>query len=124
MERPIETMKRKPFKAALAVILAALTLQGCTAGAQADMEKLCGHWVSTEGKPDVVIHNDGGDCKVTLMSKSGRQRRLKPQTFVLMEDGGKLFIDTGYRVGVSYDERADVLTFSPYGDYVRKEAAQ
>lgn len=117
-------MKRKRFKAALTTAVVALTLQGCTAWPQADMERLCGHWVSTEGKPDVVIRNDGGDCKVTLMSKSGRQRRLKPQTFILLEEGGTMFIDTGYRVGVSYDEGTDVLTFSPYGDYVRKEAAQ
>ena len=41
-----------------------------------------------------------------------------------MEDGGNLFIDTGYRVGVSYDENTDVLTFSPYGDYKRKGAVQ
>ena len=117
-------MKRKRFKAALAVAVAALTLQGCTAWPQADMERLCGHWESTEGKPDVVIRNDGGTHKVTLMSKGGRQRKLKPQTFVLMEDGGNLFIDTGYRVGVSYDENTDVLTFSPYGDYKRKGAVQ
>ena len=103
-------MKRKRFKAALAVAVATLTLQGCTAWPQADMERLCGHWESTEGKPDVVIR--------------GRQRRLKPQTFVLMEDGGNLFIDTGYRVSVSYDENTDVLTFSPYGDYKRKGAVQ
>ena len=117
-------MKRKRFKAALAAAVAALALQGCTAWPQADMERLCGHWESTEGKPDVVIRNDGGPHKMTLMSKGGRQRKLKPQTFVLMEDGGNLFIDTGYRVGVSYDENTDVLTFSPYGDYKRKGAVQ
>ena len=65
-------MKRKRFKAALAVAVAALTLQGCTAWPQADMERLCGHWESTEGKPDVVIRNDGGTHKVTLMSKGER----------------------------------------------------
>lgn len=117
-------MKRKRFKVALAVAVAALTLQGCTAWPQADMERLCGHWESTEGKPDVVIRNDGGIHKVTLMSKGGKQRKLKPQTFVLMEDGGNMFIDTGYRIGVSYNENTDVLTFPPYGDYKRKGAAQ
>ena len=117
-------MKRKRFKAAMAAAVAALTLQGCTAWPQADMERLCGHWESTEGKPDVVIRNDGGTHKVTLMSKGGRQRRLKPQTFVLMEDGGNMFIDTGYRIGVSYNENTDVLTFPPYGDYKRKGAVQ
>ena len=58
------------------------------------------------------------------MSKGGKQRKLKPQTFVLMEDGGNMFIDTGYRIGVSYNENTDVLTFPPYGDYKRKGAVQ
>ena len=43
MKRQVKTMKRKRFKAALAVAVAALTLQGCTAWPQADMERLCGH---------------------------------------------------------------------------------
>ena len=124
MKRQAKTMKRKRFKAAMAAAVAALTLQGCTAWPQADMERLCGHWESTEGKPDVVIRNDGGTHKVTLMSKGGKQRKLKPQTFVLMEDGGNMFIDTGYRIGVSYNENTDVLTFPPYGDYKRKGAVQ
>ena len=32
-----------------------------------------------------------------------------------------MFINTGYRIDVSYNEATDVLTFSPNGDYVRKE---
>ena len=32
-----------------------------------------------------------------------------------------LFINTGYRIDIAYNEAADVLTFSPNGDYVRKE---
>ncbi len=117
-------MKRKRFKAVFAAAVAALALQGCTTGPQTDMERMCGHWESTEGRPDVIIRNDDGTHKVTLMSKGGRQRKLKPQTFVLMEDGGNMFIDTGYRIGVSYNENTDVLTFPPYGDYIRKEAVQ
>ena len=32
---------------------------------------------------------------------------------------GNLFMDTGFRIDVSYNEATDVLTFSPNGDYVR-----
>ena len=124
MKRQSKTMKRKRFKAVFAAAVAALALQGCTTGPQTDMERMCGHWESTEGRPDVIIRNDDGTHKVTLMSKGGRQRKLKPQTFVLMEDGGNMFIDTGYRIGVSYNENTDVLTSPPYGDYIRKEAVQ
>ena len=51
--------------------------------------------------------------KVTVFSRSGRTRRLKPQTYLLVEENGNLFVNTGYRVDVSYNEasgRADILT--------------
>ena len=32
---------------------------------------------------------------------------------------GNLFMNTGFRIDVSYNEATDVLTFSPNGDYVR-----
>lgn len=34
---------------------------------------------------------------------------------------GNLFINTGYRIDIAYNEATDVLTFSPHGDYVRAE---
>ena len=30
-----------------------------------------------------------------------------------------VFMNTGFRIDVSYNEATDVLTFSPNGDYVR-----
>ena len=30
-----------------------------------------------------------------------------------------LFMNTGFRIDVAYNEETDVLTFSPNGDYVR-----
>ena len=59
--------------------------------------------------------------KVTVFARSGRMRALKPKTYLLVEENGNLFINTGYRIDVSYNEVTDVLTFSPNGDYVRKE---
>ncbi len=110
--------------AACLVGMAALILQGCS-----DMRKkdapdrnhLCGSWTSVEGKPDVLIYKDGESFKVTVFSRSGKSRILKPQTFLLVEEGGNLFINTGYRIDIAYNEAADILTFSPNGDYVRTE---
>ena len=48
-------------------------------------------------------------------------RRLRPLTYLLVEENGNLFINTGYRIDVAYNEAADILTFSPNGDNVRKE---
>ena len=56
-----------------------------------------------------------------VFSRSGKTRVLKPRTYLLVEENGNLFINTGYRIDVSYNEETDVLTFSPHGDYVRNE---
>ena len=37
----------------------------------------------------------------------------------MQEENGNLFMNTGFRIDVSYNEATDVLTFSPGGDYVR-----
>ena len=37
----------------------------------------------------------------------------------MQEENGNLFINTGFRIDVSYNKATDILTFSPNGDYVR-----
>ena len=58
-------------------------------------------------------------CDVTVFRRSGLRRKLKPETYLLQEENGNLFMNTGFRIDVSYNEATDVLTFSPNGDYVR-----
>ena len=98
--------------------LASMILQACT-----EMEDtrtlLCGNWESVEGKPDVLIYKEGEAYKVTVFKRSGLRRKLKPETYLLQEENGNLFINTGFRIDVSYNEATDILTFSPNGDYVR-----
>lgn len=115
---------RQLLKLALCLIgVASLVLQGwADMNGRTDRDKLCGSWSSVEGKPDVLIYKEGESYKVTVFSRSGKMRRLKPQTYLLVEENGNLFINTGYRIDVSYNEATDVLTFSPSGDYVRKES--
>ena len=72
-------------------------------------------------KPDVLIYKEGDAYKVTVFARSGKARKLRPETYLLVEENGNLFINTGYRIDIAYNEAADVLTFSPNGDYVRKE---
>lgn len=116
-------MRNRQFMklAACLVGMASLMLQGCSEMKSTDCDKLCGSWTSVEGKPDVLVFKEGGAYKVTVFSRSGRTRRLKPQTYLLVQENGNLFINTGYRIDVSYNEATDVLTFSPNGDYVRTE---
>lgn len=98
--------------------LAGIMLQACTEVKTADRDKLCGNWESVEGKPDVLIYRESEAYKVTVFKRKGT-RRLKPVTYLLQEENGNLFIHTGFRIDVSYNEAADVLTFSPNGDYTR-----
>ena len=94
--------------------MAAMVLQSCMEANGTDCDRLCGSWSSVEGKSDVLVYKEGGAYKVTVFSRSGKTRVLKPRTYLLVEENG-------YRIDVSYNEATDVLTFSPHGDYVRNE---
>ena len=98
--------------------LAVMVLQSCeTVDNRRNL--LCGNWESVEGKPDVLIYKEGEAYKVTVFKRSGIRRKLKPETYLLQEENGNLFMNTGFRIDVAYNEASDVLTFSPNGDYVR-----
>lgn len=82
-------------------------------------DKLPGYWVSVEGKPDVWIYREANTYKVAVSKRSGISRTLKPEVFLLKEENGNLFIDTGFRIGIAYNEETDILTISAHGDYYR-----
>lgn len=105
--------------AGYALALSSLLLTACGEAEQTDLDKLCGNWVSVGRKPDVLIFKEGRQYKVTVFKKSGVSRKPKPETFLLVEENGNLFINTGYRIDLAYNEETDVLTFSPHGDYTR-----
>ena len=113
-------MRNKPLmRLAVCLIgMAALVLQSCADGGT-DCDRLCGSWTSVDGKPDVLVYKEGEAYKVTVFKRSGIRRRLKPETYLLQEENGNLFMNTGFRIDVAYNEATDVLTFSPNGDYVR-----
>ena len=98
--------------------LAVMVLQSCDV-AENRRDLLCGNWESVEGKPDVLIYKEGEAYKGTVFKRSGIRRKLKPETYLLQEENGNLFMNTGFRIDVAYNEASDVLTFSPNGDYVR-----
>lgn len=104
--------------------LAAMMLQTCIETKETDCGKLCGNWVSVQGKPDVLIYREGDAYKVTVFKRSGIRRKPKPETYLLREEEGNLFINTGYRIDIAYNEATDVLTFSPHGDYTRASEKQ
>ena len=103
--------------------LASLMLQACeTVMKESEdvREKICGNWQSAKAGPDILVYREGEHYKVTLFRRSGVRRRLKPETYLLQrEENGNLYMNTGFRIDVAYNEETDVLTFSPNGDYVR-----
>lgn len=103
--------------------LASLMLQACETVMKENedvREKICGNWQSAEAGPDVLVYKEGEHYKVTLFRRSGVRRRLKPETYLLQrEENGNLYMNTGFRIDVAYNEETDVLTFSPNGDYIR-----
>lgn len=103
--------------------LASLMLQACETVMKENedvREKICGNWESVEGKPDILVYKEGTLYKVTLFRRAGVRHRLKPETYLLnREENGNLYMNTGFRIDVAYNEETDVLTFSPNGDYIR-----
>ena len=103
--------------------LASLMLQACDMVMKEDgdiREKICGNWESVEGKPDILVYKEGALYKVTLFRRTGVRRKLKPETYLLQREAdGNLYLNTGFRIDVAYNEETDVLSFSPNGDYIR-----
>ena len=86
--------------------LAVMMLQSCdVVDNRRDM--LCGNWESVEGKPDVLIYKEGEAYKVTVFRRSGLRRKLKPETYLLQEENDNLFMNTGFRIDVSYNEETE-----------------
>ena len=104
--------------------LASVMLQACSEKKDT-RTAMCGNWESVAGKPDMLIFKEGEAYKVTLFRRKGISRKLTPETYLLQqEDNGNLFINTGFRIDVAYNEATDVITFSPNGDYVRVRTEQ
>lgn len=103
--------------------LASLMLQACDIMVKEDSDtrdRICGNWESTETGPDMLVYKEGELYKVTLFRRKGVRRVLKPETYLLNRaEDGSLYMNTGYRIDVAYNEETDVLTFSPGGDYIR-----
>ena len=99
--------------------MATMLLEACAETTKPDLSKLCGNWVSVGKKPDVLIFKDGEQYKITIFKRSGVTRKIKPETYLIVREGENLFFNTGFRIDVAYNEEADVLTFSPNGDYTR-----
>lgn len=115
----ISNKKQKKIFTAIFGGLLCLLIAAC-AGQQTDMSKLCGEWESTGGKPDIRITKDGECYRLTLFARKGMTGKMEPETYLIQEKDGAIFIDTGFHVDMVYDKEKDMLTFSTNGSYIRK----
>lgn len=95
-------------------------LAAACAGQQTDMSKLCGEWESSSEKPDIRIVQDGKCYRLVLFARNGMTGKMEPEIYLIQEKDGAIFIDTGLRIDISYDAGKDIITFSTYGEYIRK----
>ena len=82
-------------------------------GNEADNRRdmLCGNWESVEGKPDMLIYQEGEAYKVTVFRRSRRAPQAEAGDLPLeREENGNLYMNTGFRIDVAYNEETDVLT--------------
>lgn len=114
------TRKQMLLMGSCMIGLASVMLQACTDMGD-NRSVLCGNWESVGEKPDILIYKEGEAYKVTVFKHGGLRRKLQPETYLLQTENGNMFINTGFRIDVAYNEATDVLTFSPNGDYVRKK---
>ena len=98
--------------------LAVMVLQSCDV-ADNRRDQLCGNWGERGGKARRAYLQGGRSLQGDGVQAERLRRKLKPETYLLQEENGNLFMNTGFRIDVSYNEATDVLTFSPNGDYVR-----
>ena len=122
----IELTKSQRLLCSGMIGLASLMLQACDMVMKENedvREKICGNWQSAETGPDILVYREGELYKVTLFRRAGVRRKLKPETYLLQQEAdGNLYMNTGFRIDVAYNEETDVLSFSPGGDYIRVDA--
>ena len=83
------------------------------------MEKMCGEWGSTGGKPPFTLWEEDGRYRVTVMHRN-HTGGSEAETYLVRETEGVLFIETGFAVMIDYDREKDRIRLSPGGEYRRK----
>ena len=83
------------------------------------LEKMCGEWVSTGGKPPFTLWEEDGKYRVTVMHRN-HKGGSEAKTYLVRETEGALFIETGFAVMMDYDREKDRIRLSPGGEYRRK----
>ena len=92
-------------------------LASCKDSPEKQLEQMRGEWVHVKGHPAFTLSETGGEYTVTR--KANIRGKVLETTYQVSEQDGKLFIETGFAILLTYDKERDRITLSPGGEYKR-----
>ena len=109
----------------LAIFSCVLLLASCKDNPEKQLERMQGEWVHVKGRPAFTLSGKGGTYNVTrkanirVTRKANIRGKVLETSYLITEQGGKLFIETGFAILLTYDEERDRIILSPGGEYKR-----
>ena len=94
-----------------------LLLASCKDSPEKQLEQMRGEWVHVKGHPAFTLSETGGEYTVTR--KANIRGKVLETAYQVSEQDGKLFIETGFAILLTYDKGRDRITLSPGGEYKR-----
>ena len=82
------------------------------------LEKMCGEWVSTGGKPPFTLWEEDGKYRVTVMHRN-HKGDSEAETYLVRETEGVLFIETGFASKIQVSEESTFEEDLQKGDRIR-----
>lgn len=101
----------------LAIFSCVLLLASCKDDPEKQLERMQGEWVHVKGRPAFTLSGKGGTYNVTR--KANIRGKVLETSYLITEHGGKLFIETGFAILLTYDKERDRIILSPGGEYKR-----
>ena len=94
-----------------------LLLASCKDSPEKQLEQMRGEWVHVKGHPAFTLSETGG--KYTVTRKANIRGKILETAYQVSEQDGKLFIETGFAILLTYDKERDRIILSPGGEYKR-----
>ena len=94
-----------------------LLLASCKDSPEKQLEQMRGEWVHVKGHPAFTLSETGGEYTVTR--KANIRGKVLETAYQVSEQDGKLFIETGFAILLTYDKERDRIILSPGGEYKR-----
>jgi hypothetical protein len=84
------------------------------------LDTLTGNWESVNLHPTVIIYRNGTAYLLSIIHINETSGQAHPATYEIEKDNTGYFICYNLkRVAVDYDAGLDILSLSPFGDYLR-----